>query len=275
MINQVNIKTTSIDDVTEITSPEWNGKIFTVPRNSYQKFETSNLVPKTATIYILASNKYSNPKEVNSIYIGHTESVDTRIESHAINKDFWSTAFIFTSKDDWMNIAFTKNIEHRFIELTKLANRYTVTNQNNGGNTHLGVDDSRKLDEFTIKLKEVLKIARIDFFELNMNGVFTKEFKVCGERKTCKLHITSINTEEETVKIIAGSKIPFWFIKDYPIDTIDGISIQQETVEFTKEFITKYKDETLVRIFEKLSLGDSISQNGLKLNGFIRRHEKI
>lgn len=272
MINQVNIKTTSIDDVTEITSPEWNGRIFTVPRNAYQKFKVSNLVPKTAAIYILASNEYSNPREENSIYIGHTESIDTRIENHAINKDFWTTAFIFTSKDDWMNVAFTKNIEHQFIELAKLANRYAVTNKNNGGSTHLGMEDSKKLNEFTLEAKETLKVARIDFFELNMNGVFTKEFRMGEGKKPCKIQITSINAEEKTLKIIAGSKVPSFMIKNYLLDTIDGVSTKDKIIEFKKEVITKYENKTLIKIFESLHISDSISQNGLSLQKFIKKN---
>lgn len=266
---QVNITTTSIDDITEITSPDWNGKIITLTRLSYDKWRSSDSIPETAAIYILTSNRYNEPGKKNSIYIGHTESVKTRIETHAANKDFWTAAFVLTSREDWMNIAFTKNIECKFIELAKLANRYTVTNGNDGGSTHLGVEDLEKLNTFIIGVKSVFKIARLDFFELNMNGVFTKtsELQKGRKKEIFKLHVTDINPNEKTMKIISGSK--FFSCEKLDIN-IDGLVFSNDVIEFTKDAVVPYGEAYLPRILNKISLHGCVSENGLKIHEFIK-----
>lgn len=274
---QVNIKTTSIDDVTEITSPDWNGKIITVTRFSYDAWRNSTSIPQTASIYVLTSNRYNAPGEKHSIYIGHTESISTRIDNHVSNKDFWTAAFIFTSQEDWMNIAFTKNIEHQFINLAKLANRYTVTNANDGGFTHLGKEDSKKLVEFVSGAKAILKIARMDFFEPNMSGVFTKTFNLGGviNPKECSLYITEINTTEKTLNIKEGSKIPYHYIKDNDeMKSLDGLVVNDDLCEFTKKITTKYDNYTLIKIYDSFTLFDCVSENGIKLSTFIRKNSK-
>ncbi len=57
------------------------------------------------------------------IYIGETDDLPGRLDSHSKNKDFWNRVIVFTSKDANLNKAHIRHLEGHLIALAKAANR--------------------------------------------------------------------------------------------------------------------------------------------------------
>ena len=51
------------------------------------------------------------------LYIGEGDPVSDRMKSHGVNKDFWTEAFVFTSKDEYLTKTQIKFLESRLINL--------------------------------------------------------------------------------------------------------------------------------------------------------------
>ena len=61
-------------------------------------------------------------------YIGEAEQVSSRLYDHARNKDFWTNAVAFTTKDDSLDKASVQHLEARLVELANAAGRCTLEN---------------------------------------------------------------------------------------------------------------------------------------------------
>ncbi|MFI0162715.1 GIY-YIG nuclease family protein [Streptomyces albidoflavus] len=72
----------------------------------------------------------SDPQGVRPtrIYIGEGEEVRSRIDSHAIEKDFWSSGFVLSTKDDSLNKAHIRYLEARLIAMARAARIAAVDN---------------------------------------------------------------------------------------------------------------------------------------------------
>src|SRR5699024_10147013 len=64
----------------------------------------------------------------NVAYIGEAENVLSRLNSHLREKDFWTEVVVFTSKDDNLNKAHIKYLEHKLHQLAEKMGRYKMKN---------------------------------------------------------------------------------------------------------------------------------------------------
>lgn len=202
MIKEICVKSTNIDGVLEITSPGWNGGILRMSHRGYQKWRRSSSV-RTAAVYILYADHFDKGVHGSKLYVGQTGGVDQRLDQHVAGKNFWGVVLVFFSAEDWMNIAHAKNIEHRFIEWAKHANRYTVDNGNDSAPTYLGEDDISRVDEFLADVRPILTLANIDVFEPNYDGTY--EF--AGDGKYRSVMRIADDGATKKVEIVAGSEI--------------------------------------------------------------------
>ncbi len=53
--------------------------------------------------------------EKKALYIGEGDPVLPRLKSHAINKDFWTEAIVFSSKDDYLTKTQVKYLEANYM----------------------------------------------------------------------------------------------------------------------------------------------------------------
>ncbi|MER6194903.1 GIY-YIG nuclease family protein [Streptomyces cyaneofuscatus] len=65
------------------------------------------------------------------IYIGEGEEVRIRLDAHVREKDFWSSAFVLTTKDDSLNKAHIRYLEARLIAMAQAAQIAAVENATN------------------------------------------------------------------------------------------------------------------------------------------------
>lgn len=82
----------------EISNMTLHGTMF--PRPRLEGFLSRDTARKPA-VYLLIGPDLSNPEETR-LYVGEGDPVEPRIRDHARNKDFWTDAVVFTSKDGYL-----------------------------------------------------------------------------------------------------------------------------------------------------------------------------
>lgn len=236
MINEIKIKASKIDGVMEITAEGWDGKIIRMSHRDYETWRLKGDKPITPIVYILYADHFDRERHGNELYIGHTSNAQIRVDDHVAKKTYWSMVAMFTSTNDWMNVAFTKNIEYTFIEWAKTANRYKVMNGNDSAATHLGVEDRAKLDKFLAGVKPILKLAGIDIFETNLDGAFIFNNKYTKPLSKAVIRIEELGPTYK-IKIEAGSVLSYYDDTIVQAEELPGViySPAHSTHIFTQE----------------------------------------
>ena len=78
-------------------------------------------------VYILHGVSSSEDGK-SRLYIGEGDPVSDRLKTHEIKKEFWTEAFVFTSKDEYITKTQIKFVESKLIDSMKEANRVVWDN---------------------------------------------------------------------------------------------------------------------------------------------------
>ncbi len=124
------------------------------PRKVWSHVRTRSEFGK-AGVYILTG--YAGGDDLPTLYIGQSDDMRTRIDSHAEKKDFWDWGLIFCSKaaDAGLNRAHTTWLEHALIKRALAANRSHLDNDATPKEPSLYEGDKADVQAF---LKEILQI---------------------------------------------------------------------------------------------------------------------
>lgn len=80
-------------------------------------------------VYLLIGPHEAKP-DVTSLYVGEGDPVVDRIQSHAMHKGFWTRAFVFISKDNYVTKTQIKFLEYQLYQAAKAAGRAELDNVN-------------------------------------------------------------------------------------------------------------------------------------------------
>ena len=131
----------------------WNGRAYKFPRS-----EVKNCSDRAdlfgCGIYFLFGRNDESEKE--SVYIGEAENVFDRLKQHLAGKDFWNECVTFISKDNRLNKAHIKYLEHQCYGLAKNANRYVVENSSIPAKASLTEAEEAELQEFLYNAKIIM-----------------------------------------------------------------------------------------------------------------------
>lgn len=141
------------DGVWVVEKSNWTGKALMAPRTRYKDLRARADLDGPG-VYLLAGPTESGVPVVR-IYIGETDDLPGRLDSHNKTKDFWNRVIVFTSKDDNLNKAHIRYLEARLISLAKAANRAELENGNVGSMPPLSEPDTAEAEAF---LREMLLI---------------------------------------------------------------------------------------------------------------------
>lgn len=97
-----------------------------VPRHLVSVFAARKEATRPG-IYLLLGPDEADPERTR-LYVGEGDPVLERIKSHAAKKDFWTRAYIFTSKDDYLTKTQIKYLEHQVYQAVKAASRALLDN---------------------------------------------------------------------------------------------------------------------------------------------------
>lgn len=151
------------DGLRIIDQPNWSGVGVAFPRGAYKEVSKRKEFERTG-IYILVGPSPEG-SAMPSLYIGQSDRVQTRLDSHHKNKDFWEWAVFFVSKDNALNVAAAQYIESRLIERAVAAKRCHLDNGNEPSGPNLGDADAADAEGFLSHMLRVLPLLGLSAFE--------------------------------------------------------------------------------------------------------------
>ena len=141
----------------------WTGHALVAPRSRLGDALARDEPTRTG-VYFLVGDDPGQPTKAR-VYVGEGDSVIDRIKSHSKDpsKDFWSRVCIVTSKDANLTKAHVRYLEHRFVELTKAADRANIANGNEPSRKALPESDIADMEFFVSQVEVILPVVGFDF----------------------------------------------------------------------------------------------------------------
>lgn len=189
--------------IIECAVDEWYGISYKIPR--YKLKDASNLKCINNTgLYILFGNEVGTDKKI--AYIGETENVLKRLNSHNKKKDYWNECIVFISENNSLNKAHFKYIEHELYVLAEKVNRYIIKNDATPNKSSLSTSDEIKSKKFIERIKTITSMMGFKLFIELIDTTKEEEKDVLFIKNNGIEYAKGILTDEGFV-ILKGSKI--------------------------------------------------------------------
>lgn len=122
----------------------WNGRVYKIARNDLAKFEERSDAQHTGIYFLFGKNIDGD----DTIYIGEAEKIYTRLKQHLKDEIYWNDCIVVVSKDNLLNKAHVKYLEHIFYNLATQANRAKIINNSIPTRSSIAEFDLAMLEEF-------------------------------------------------------------------------------------------------------------------------------
>ncbi len=137
----------------------WTGHVLMAPRT---QLAAALAQPEAsyAGVYLLLGERDGEPLA----YVGEGEEISSRIKSHDVNKDWWTTVVLVTTAGNKLNKAHARYLEARLIEQARKIGRTPLDNGTSPTRPGLSPADISKMEAFIDNLMIVLPAVRVDTF---------------------------------------------------------------------------------------------------------------
>jgi hypothetical protein len=110
-----------------VEKSNWIGRGLVIPRPMFADSRGRPELDRTGVYLLIGPSETSS---LPAVYVGEGDPVKPRLDQHARNKDFWTHAVVFTSKDSNLNKAHVQRLESPLVELANAAKRCVLENGN-------------------------------------------------------------------------------------------------------------------------------------------------
>ena len=141
----------------------WTGKAYKIPRNRIKESTERTELANTGVYFLFGKSDLDSDK--NIVYIGEAENIIKRLVQHLNEKDYWNEAIVFISKDENLNKAHIKYLEHRLYQIAKEVDRFEVKNANTPSLPSISEPDQAEMEEFIDNIKMLVNILGFKVFE--------------------------------------------------------------------------------------------------------------
>lgn len=145
-----------------VEKSNWTGLGLVFPRASFGDVRRRPELSRTG-VYVLWGPDESSG--LPRVYVGQGDVVLQRLEQHLKQKDFWTHAAVFTSKDENLNKAHVLYLEARLIALASQAKRAILDNGNAPQLPALSEADRADAEGFLTNMLLCLPVMGVNFFE--------------------------------------------------------------------------------------------------------------
>ncbi|MDZ3830863.1 MAG: GIY-YIG nuclease family protein [Sphingopyxis sp.] len=137
----------------------WTGHVLMAPRT-----QIADALVRTeasyAGVYLLIGEQEGEPRA----YVGEGEDISSRIKSHDVSKEWWTSAVLITAAANKLNKAHVRYLEARLIAEARAIGRVPLDNGTNPVPAILSEADIAKMEAFLENLLIVLPAVRVDMF---------------------------------------------------------------------------------------------------------------
>jgi len=145
-----------------VEKSNWTGVGIVFPRARFAEARQRDEL-KRPGVYVLWGPGESG--QLPRVYVGEGDTVLPRLEQHAKQKDFWTHAAVFTSKDSSLNKAHVKYLEARLVALAAEAKRAELDNGSIPQLPALSEADVADAEAFLADLLLCLPVVGMNLFE--------------------------------------------------------------------------------------------------------------
>jgi len=145
----------------EISNMTIHATIF--PRTQLNGFTNRETAKKPGVYMLIGPDE--NDLETNVLYIGQGDPVLPRLKEHARNKEFWTEAIVFSSKDDYLTKTQVKYLEAELYALAKDAYRAKIDNSQAPTRPNISEVDTAEINQFLDAIKLLLLALGRDILE--------------------------------------------------------------------------------------------------------------
>jgi hypothetical protein len=145
-----------------VEKSNWTGQGLVFPRAQYAEVRQRSELQRTG-VYVLWGPSESG--QLPRVYVGEGEIVRPRLDQHVKQKDFWTHAVVFTSKDQNLNKAHVQYLEARLVSLAAEAKRAELDNGNVPQLPALSEADAADAEGFLADLLLCLPVVGVSLFE--------------------------------------------------------------------------------------------------------------
>jgi hypothetical protein len=145
-----------------VEKSNWTGQGLVFPRAQYAEVRKRPELSRTG-VYVLWGPGETG--QLPRVYVGESDVVQPRLDQHAKQKDFWTHAAVFTSKDQNLNKAHVQYLEARLVELAAEAKRAELDNGNVPQRPTLSEADAADAEGFLGDLLLCLPVVGVNLFE--------------------------------------------------------------------------------------------------------------
>jgi hypothetical protein len=144
-----------------VEKSNWIGSGLVLPRSLYAE---AKAIPELAQagVYILVG--MGEDSALPMVYVGEGDPVRPRLDQHVKNKDFWTHAVVFTSKDKNLNKAHIQFLESSLIDKATASKRCILDNGNNPTLPSLSSQDKADAELFLSDLLLCMPALGYGFF---------------------------------------------------------------------------------------------------------------
>lgn len=145
-----------------IEKSNWTGHGVVFPRSLVAEARQRAELQRAGVYVLWGHDETGQPPQV---YIGEGDCILPRLDMHVRNKEFWTHAVVFTSKDQNLNKAHVQYLESRLVALANDAKRCELDNANTPKLPALSEVDAVDTEGFLEDLLLCLPVVGVNFFE--------------------------------------------------------------------------------------------------------------
>jgi hypothetical protein len=142
----------------------WTGKGIVFPRGRWPDVRKRAELGG-AGVYILVGDGVDDDDKPQ-VYIGESDEVGARVDSHAAKKDFWSWGVVFVSTNRALNKAHVQWLEYALVDQARRADRCAVMNANVPKAPDLNESEEADSRGFLREILKILPLVELRAFEL-------------------------------------------------------------------------------------------------------------
>ena len=144
-----------------VQKTNWSGIGYVIPRTQLKEFSEQE-ESKRPGVYVLSGPDPQGGADL--VYVGEADPLGRRLEQHQA-KEFWTTAYAFTSKDGYLNKAHAQHLEARLIRLAQDAKRCRLENAVQGRTISLAEMDRAGAEGFLEEMLLCFPVLGLRVFE--------------------------------------------------------------------------------------------------------------
>ena len=218
----------------------WNGRVYKVSRNEIGEFSKRPDAENTGVYFLFGKDDDNN----ESVYIGEAENMISRLKQHIRDKEYWNDCIAVISKDNLLNKAHVKYLEHNFYQMAKDAARSTVINNNVPTCSSISEYDEAMLAEFIENTKLLVNALGYKTFDsVEDSAVKSQNQRVVFEIKAARGADAKGIVVSDGFAVLKGSVAASSTVASFPksFDQLRQKLIEQEIINrgfvFEKDYV--------------------------------------